>query len=450
LTIDPARRLAEWFPRERRGKGSARLAIAVALSGGVDSIVLLHALVRSRRRLAALRALHVNHHISANAGQWADFCRHIARQWRVPLRVLSVAGTAPRGASLEEWARERRYELLGDALRPNEVLVTAHHADDQAETVLLQLLRGASVSGLAAMPAVAAFAHGKLARPLLDTSRAEIHAYAKAHGLRWVDDDSNTNERWSRNFLRRRVMPLIESRWPGATAVLARTALHMGEARALLEECASADLARIADGDALAVPGLRALPLTRRKNALRAWIASRGARAPEATRLEEIAGPLLAARPDAHPFVAWGAHRIQRTQNRLELSAIGTSPSASESLIWDWRRQPRLNADIAVLELQPDPHGAIDLDRLPAILTVHRRRGGERIRLERAGGSRSLKALLQQGRVPLAHRAQIPLIAAGTTLLAVGDRWLAAAIRATDQSRARGRLTVKQYPKSKR
>jgi tRNA(Ile)-lysidine synthetase-like protein len=134
----------------------------------------------------------------------------------------------------------------------------------------------------------------------------------------------------------------------------------------------------------------------------------------------------------------------------LELSAIGTSPRASESFIWDWRRQPRLTADIAVLELQPDPHGAIDLDRLPAILTVHRRRGGERIRLERAGGSRSLKALLQQARVPLAHRAQIPLIAAGTTLLAVGDRWLAAAIRATDQSRARGRLTVKQYPKSKR
>ena len=282
-------------------------ALCVALSGGVDSTALLAALAHNRSPALELRALHVDHGLRPSSKQWAEHCRALARRLRVPLQVLTTKVERSRGESLEAAAREARYRSLAGALQPGEILLTAHHGDDQLETVLLQLFRGSGLRGIAAMPALAPFAKGWLARPLLSRSRAELEAWVRARGLTWVEDDTNVDERLDRNYLRRRVLPLIRERWPGSPAAVARSARHAAEAQALLDSLARADVERASYGESLSVATLRALPPERRRNALRFWITRAGWLAPDTRRLEEIAGPLLDARSDAHPFVEWSA-----------------------------------------------------------------------------------------------------------------------------------------------
>ncbi|MGH8150940.1 MAG: tRNA lysidine(34) synthetase TilS, partial [Steroidobacteraceae bacterium] len=201
-----------------------RVPLCVAWSGGLDSTALLAALAPRGARRQRLRAVHVDHGLSAHSAAWANHCRGIARELHVPLTVLRASVERPRGASLEAAAREARYRALGRALVQDEVLLTAQHADDQLETVLLQLLRGAGVPGLAAMPAVAPFGRGRLVRPLLGVERREIEAWARARKLEWVEDDTNRDEQLDRNYLRLRVVPALRTRWPSAARTAARTA----------------------------------------------------------------------------------------------------------------------------------------------------------------------------------------------------------------------------------
>lgn len=298
--------------------GYPGVSLCVALSGGVDSTALLAALAigeRSRsakdrskaraRHLENIRAVHVDHGLRANSKEWAAHCRALARRLHVPLKVLTTKVERAAGESLEAAAREARYRLLASALKPGEILLTAHHNDDQLETVLLQLFRGSGLPGIAAMPALAPFANGWLARPLLSRSRAELEAWLGARGLPWVEDDSNVDESLDRNYLRLRVLPLIRARWPGAAAAVARSARHAAEAQTLLDSLARADVERASYGEWLSVQTMRALPPNRRRNALRFWIMRAGYLVPDTRRLEEIAGPLLEARRDANPFVEW-------------------------------------------------------------------------------------------------------------------------------------------------
>jgi tRNA(Ile)-lysidine synthase len=307
------------------------VSLCVALSGGVDSTALLAALATKRPRALKLRALHVDHGLRTASKQWAAHCRALARDLDVPLKVLTTKVERPRGVSLEAAARDARYRLLATALHPGEVLLTAHHADDQLETVLLQLLRGSGLPGISAMPALAPFADGSLARPLLSRSRAELETWVRARGLKWVEDDTNVDESFDRNYLRLRVLPLIRDRWPGSATAVARSARHAAEAQALLDTLARADVDRASYGESLSIKSLRALPPDRLRNALRFWITRAGHLAPDTRRLEEIAGPLLNARPDANPFVEWGAGegvaRVQRHGDVLSLE----SPRARSS-----------------------------------------------------------------------------------------------------------------------
>ncbi|MGH8324148.1 MAG: tRNA lysidine(34) synthetase TilS, partial [Steroidobacteraceae bacterium] len=291
------------------------VALCVALSGGVDSTALLAALAANRPR--KLRALHVDHGLRPASKYWAEHCRALARRLRVPLKVLVTKVERTRGRSLEAAAREARYRLLASALEPGEVLLTAHHCDDQLETVLLQLFRGSGLPGIAAMPPVAPFANGWLARPLLSRSRAELEAWVRERGLTWVEDDSNVDERLDRNYLRHRILPLIRERWPGSPRAVARSARHAAQAQALLDVLARADVERASYGESLSVKILRTLPPDRRRNALRFWITRAGWWAPDTRRLEEMAGPLLDARPDANPFVEWGAAHDGARSNGL-------------------------------------------------------------------------------------------------------------------------------------
>jgi tRNA(Ile)-lysidine synthase len=342
------------------------------------------------------------------------------------------------------------------------------------------------------MPEVAPFARGTLMRPLLTRSRAELEAWARANELTWVDDDSNANEQFDRNYLRHRVLPLIRERWPGAAHAAARSARHVAEAKGLLDALALADVERAANGPALSVQALRSLAPDRRRNAVRYWIARSGYTTPDSTRLEEITKTLLEARPDANPAVEWNGsqvlrhadhltlgpapRRAPRTANdvkregsgasdeearavatpasspmrdlaRLAPGATGTvaasaTSSANEAIPWNWRAlsQLQLPDSRGTLEIVRDPHGPLDLDTLPETLTIRRRHGGERLRPQRSARTKTLKSLLQQSRISLAERAALPLIFNDEQLIAVADRWLDSSIQATSTSQARARL----------
>jgi len=416
-------------------------ALCVAYSGGVDSTALLAALARGVGRGAHLRALHVNHGLHGGAAAASAHCQTFAERLGVPLKVIAVQVPRTRGTSLEEEARKVRYAALAGELQPGEILLTAHQADDQLETVFLQLLRGAGVAGIAAMPPVTRFASGWLARPLLERSRAELAAWVVRQRLAWFEDASNADERHDRNYLRHQVLPRIRSRWSACASAVARSARHAAQAQRLLEELGGADVNKAADGAALSVQRLRALAPARRANALRVWIASAGWPTPDARRLEELAGPVLDARADANPALAWSRVIARRHADRLEIQSRGAdAPDAR--LAWRWRATPQLTlpSDLGTLALEADERGPIDCALLPDELVVRWRLGGERLRPRGGGPSRALKTLLQEGRVPLAERARLPLIFAGARLLAVADRWSDASIHAAPRAARRARI----------
>ncbi|MBS0581015.1 MAG: tRNA lysidine(34) synthetase TilS [Proteobacteria bacterium] len=418
--------------------------LCVAFSGGADSTALLAACAQLPRAPAGLRAIHIDHRLQSAARAWPAHCRRIARRLGVPLTVRTVQVERARGTSPEAAARTARYAALAAQLAPGEVLLTAHHEEDQLETVLLQLLRGAGVPGIAAMPACVPLAGGYHARPLLGLSRAALLPWLTAQRLPWVEDPSNARESLDRNYLRRRVLPLLRARWPAAAATAGRAARHAAQAQRLLDELARTDLGRAQVGEALSARVLRTLPPDRRVNLLRFWIDAAGYLPPPSRRLEEILGALLEARPDSRPQVSWEGATVQREAQLLWLRppAAGAAAPAAP-LSWRWAAQPHcpLPPGRGRLTLRRDPRGPIDLDALPPGLTVRARRGGERLRPVRGGARRTLKGLLQQARVPAQVRAQLPLLYAGEQLLAVGDLWLDESVQAVAASPRRGRLT---------
>ncbi|HTY49000.1 MAG TPA: tRNA lysidine(34) synthetase TilS [Steroidobacteraceae bacterium] len=417
--------------------GFARAQLCVAFSGGADSTALLAALAARRATRSRLRAVYVDHGLHPDSTQWARHCERTARALGVRFEAHAVH--VPRAGSLEAAAREARYALLRTRLRAGELLLTAHHADDQLETLLLQLLRGAGLPGLAAMPAAAAFGPGELLRPLLPVRHAQLLAWVRARGLSFLEDPSNADAAPDRNFLRLHVLPPLLARFPGAAAAVARSARHAAEAQRLLSALARADAVQAADGAALAVPRLRMLPPERRRNLLREWIAASGHVLPDARRLGELATTVLDARADANPEVAWGHSVVRREGGRLFLGRRGRMPPL-EPVRWRWRAQQPLVLPQGTLALVAAAHGPIDLARLPAVVRVQGRHGGERLRPRAEGPSRTLKSLLQQARLTPSERAAVPLVFAGTRLLAVGDLWVDAAFQAGPGTRRRGRL----------
>ena len=438
LKLDPAWVYAQLL---RLHPAAATGPLSIAFSGGADSTALLALLAEVPAVRPRLRALHIDHGLHAHSRSWARACRAHCRLLQVPLVARRVTVVRAKGQSLEALARAARYGALAAALRPGEVLLTAHHLEDQLETVLLQLLRGAGLPGLAAMPTVAPLGAGVLVRPLLGVSRAALQAVVQARGLRPIEDPSNADETLDRNYLRRQVLPALAQRWPGAARTVARSARHIAAAQNLLDTLARADLARAADGPALSVATLRGLPLERRRNVLRFWISQSGRAAPDAPRLEEIAVTLLAARVGANPVVRWGVTTVQRHAGLLTLDTVRTADAGYE-LPWNPHRTPRLTLPRGCgrLELRRTAHGLIDATTLPMQLSVRTRRGGERLRPRSGGPSRTLKSLLQSEAISLIERQTMPLLFAGDELVAAGDLWVDARWQAGAQTAKRMRL----------
>jgi tRNA(Ile)-lysidine synthase len=395
---------------------------------------LLHALARLRRtERFALRALHVNHALQPAAGRWAEAAQRQARRWRVVCERLELELAPAPGESLEALARTARYEALARHLQSGELLLTAHHQEDQLETVLLALLRGSGVRGLAAMSALTPWRGTLLVRPLLSVARAALERYCRAEAIEWSEDPSNADERFDRNYLRLRVLPLLRARWPAVAATASRSAAHLLEARSLLDRLACKALAEAHDGTALRVSVLRRLAERERRNALRYWLGAQGLPLPDHRRMAELAGPLLCSRADALPSVRWRGGIVRRHGDRLiaapasaELQAV-SGPENLEP--WDWRAQPWVAlADGGVLGLTPERHGDVRLAALPQRLYVRFRQGGER--LQSAHGRVALKDLLQSEGVAPWRRAQVPLVLDQDRIIAVADLWLDHAYRA--------------------
>lgn len=418
---------------------AADARLCVAFSGGEDSTALLALLAAVPAVRTRLRALHIDHGLHPQSASWARACRRTARSLRVPFSTQRLSLRRRRGESLEALARDGRYAALGEALRVGEVLLTAHHLEDQLETLLLQLLRGAGLPGLAAMPGVSVLGAGFLVRPLLQLPRAKLRAWAQGRGVNAIQDPSNADDAFDRNYLRHRVLPAVLSRWPAAARTVSRSAGHIAQAQDLLEALAQADVARAADGADLSVAALRALPLARRRNALRFWIAQSGHSVPDGRQLEEIAATLLAARVGSNPAVRWGERQVQRRSGRLVLEAARAA-SAPYELAWDRRRALTLPQGAGRLELVASAQGLIDPAALPVQLTVRSRRGGERLRPRVDGPSRTVKSLLQNEAIALPERQQLPLLFAAEQLVAVADLWVDARWQAGAEVSKRLRL----------
>ena len=288
--------------------------VCVGLSGGCDSLVLLHVLAGLGLG-ERLQALHVHHGLSANADRWAEFCVEQCRRLGVAFICERIAVDRHSGLGLEAAARTARYAAFAGCA--GDVLLLGHHQGDQAETVLFNLLRGAGVAGVAAIPVERCGQDQRILRPLLAVSRAEIEAYALAQGLVWIDDESNADTGLTRNYLRHEVLPLLGARFPAVDRNLARAAGHFAEADALLGELARSDWLVAADGDALRLARLRELSLPRLKNLLRYRLRELGWAAPAAERLEEFARQLQTAGADRHPALDLAEGRMEAGRGRL-------------------------------------------------------------------------------------------------------------------------------------
>lgn len=393
--------------------------IVVGLSGGIDSVVLLHVLVR-RLRIAPARisAIHVNHQISPHAARWVAFCRRLCRELGVKLRVVKV--NVPRGNSTEAAARTARYAVFAES--DADVLLLAHNRDDQAETVLLQLLRGAGPRGLSAMPVLRPGSSGMRAvlRPLLEMPRIAIEAYAVRHRLQWVEDESNQDRAYLRNFLRHDVLPLLESKLPGVRSTLARAARHQAECSELLDVLAASDLDPEGHTGRLPLSLLKGLASPRARNALRYFLRCNGVVMPEAERLDELLRQATTARGDARVCVDLGGVELRRFQNTLYIVRPLPRLTRSFEVAWNGRGTlllPQLGGSLRLMRRTGEGIAAAKLRS--AGLQVRIRQGGETLRVTPEGRRRTVRNLLQEAVLPPWLRERLPFLYMDSELVAV-------------------------------
>ena len=400
----------------------------VAFSGGLDSMVLLHALCALREQLAAvIAAVHVHHGLHADADDWDRHCQQVCDVLGVEYRLLRIDGRPSRGESPEAAARAARYRALASWLPAQHFLLTAQHQDDQAETLLLQLLRGSGVGGLAAMPVMAKLGAGQQLRPLLDMTRAALHHYASRHALNWIEDPSNLSNAYDRNYLRHQVLPLLRNRWPALSKSLSRSAAHCAEASTLIGQLAEYDLQVVAGehGDTLSVTAVVALPRERQRNVLRAWLQQCSGGTPSTAVLARIVNDVLYSRPEAGPCVRWDRYEVRRYRDDIFCLPQSAAPVSSQALHWSLSVPLTLPGTGGVLSAMPvTGAGLRRADVSTGGVYVSWRKGGEVCLPAGRKHHHSLKKLFQEQGIPPWERQRIPLVYIGDELAMIPGLWV--------------------------
>lgn len=391
----------------------------VAFSGGLDSTVLLHQmmLLRSAQPAVALRAVHVHHGLSPHADSWVEHCQQLCAQWQIPLIVVRVT-LRDNGEGIEAQARKARYQAFADTLLPGEVLLTAQHLDDQCETFLLALKRGSGPAGLAAMPETMPFAGTQLIRPLLRQTRYALLQWAQQHDLRWIEDESNQDSRFDRNFLRLNILPPLLARWPHFAQATARSAELCGEQEQLLNELLATELAAMtAETGALRIAPLRELSDIRRAALIRRWLACQGAAMPSRAMLNRIWQEVALAREDATPCLHFGEFAVRRFQECLWW--VKHHPGQRDArLAWSLPGALTLPGGLGTLSLKPG--GELRAPGEGETVSVRFQAPGLLHIVGRSGG-RKLKKIWQELGVAPWLRDTTPLLFYGETLIAAAD-----------------------------
>ncbi|OGT47865.1 MAG: tRNA lysidine(34) synthetase TilS [Gammaproteobacteria bacterium RIFCSPHIGHO2_12_FULL_41_20] len=379
----------------------------IAYSGGLDSHVLLHLCAQLSNSLPlSIRAIHINHQLSPHAAQWVTYTEQVCQQLYLPYISHAIALQPSSGMSLEALAREKRYAAFAHYLQPGDILLTAHQQDDQAETLLLQLLRGAGPKGLAAMPSMKPFAQGWHARPLLAFSRAELRQYAEEAQLHWIEDESNDDIALSRNYIRHEVMPVLKLHWSAVTSMLSRVATHCAEAQAVLEEIGTEDLIQLAGSmpHTLSVQRLLKLNPMRQRLALRAWLQQQGKTLPSQVKMQALQQDVLTAKWDSMPVLHWGNVELRRYRDDLYVMSC-MLPVKNEHYTWDCQQPLSLpNIGALIARKVTGQEGLC----LPSTMSVRFRQGGEQVFVR--GHYHDLKKMFQEWGVPPWQRARLPLV----------------------------------------
>ncbi|MHB0985448.1 MAG: tRNA lysidine(34) synthetase TilS [Sulfuricella sp.] len=389
--------------------------LVLALSGGADSVVLLDILAQLRAGLHFhLSALYINHQISPNAALWGGFCAGLCARLDVPFEAVSVDIGSRAGESLEALARAARYRVFSE--QPADFVVLAQHLDDQAETLLLQLLRGAGAKGLSAMPELG----GRILRPLLDVPRRTIVDYAVLHGLKWVEDESNADIAFDRNYLRHEVLPLLERRFPAYRETFSRASRNLAECALLLDDLARLDHAAAVVEGRLRVDALRKLSGPRARNLMRHYLAGAGVPMPSAGRLENMLQQLRGSRDDAQVRICLGGVLVRRYRGDVYIEKKTLTPQSNLAVTWVSQKEIDLPGSGGRLLFEHVTGRGLSLARLTAEpVTIRLRQGGEHLRPDCRRPNRSLKNLLQEGGVPSWQRQSLPLLFSGETLVFV-------------------------------
>lgn len=399
----------------------------IAFSGGLDSSVLAHALASAK---TPVLAVHIDHGLQDESEDWNRHCEAFAGSLGITYRCDTVAVQLESGKGPEGSARDARYSALHDMLEPGDWLLSAHHREDQAETLLLNLVRGSGPAGIAGIGAVRRFGPGWLVRPLLQFERADLRAYAELHDIHWIEDPSNADTRFDRNFLRHEVLPCLKTRWPDIATRLQRSAMHASEATTLLVDLACIDLDNLGGrAECLPVSALLDLPRHRQKNLVRHALRVCGLTVPTSTQLDVVLDEVLRARKDAQPQLRWPGGSVRRYRDGLYLLPDELADTLPEGPITG--SKVRLGSGLGTLSFEPGVERGLDPQLVGPKLRLEARKGGEKLRLYGQSHTKKLKKLLQEEGVVPWMRDRVPLIYAGDELIAIGDLWTAAGATAS-------------------
>lgn len=393
--------------------------LCVAYSGGLDSTVLLYLAAQFRQEVH-VHAIHVNHQLSPNADAWQKHCEQQSTRLGVDLQCARVE-VANHGQGLEQAARAARYEAFKGTIGESDLLVMGHHANDQAETFLYRLMRGAGLSGLSAIAPSRMLNGSKIYRPLLKYSREDIEAFANEKSLTWIDDESNQDLRFDRNYLRNEIVSRLQARWPEATNKITQSSQWLAESRSLLAEYAEEDLQRchrasVRFGECIQIDAFSSFSFDRQKHLIRHWCESLGFSAPDASQLEQLSN-VINAKEDASPNLEWGGCALRRYQGCLFLVSRSSGTEKHDQTFQIALGSELLLSDGSILHC----HSASRPNELQEGFSVGFRREGIRCKPSERGHSQTLKKLFQEYQLEPWLRERIPLVYCGDVLVAVGD-----------------------------